>query len=75
MYLLPNTNNAGIKFFMTQHVIVLLIMDMASAKSNVNGRKTKLWFLLPKNPQKFFKNEYTQFIFDQTRVFIFLTTV
>ena len=29
-------------FFMTQHVVVLLIMDMESAKSDVNGRKTKI---------------------------------
>ena len=33
-------------FFMTQLVVVLLIMDMESAKSDVNGRKTKMCFLL-----------------------------
>ena len=30
---------------MTQHVIVLLIMDMESAKSDVNGPKKKVRFL------------------------------
>ena len=33
-------------FFMTQHVVFLLIMDMESAKSDVNGRKKKMCFLL-----------------------------
>ena len=33
-------------FFMTRHVVVLLIIDMESAKSDVNGRKTKMCFLL-----------------------------
>ena len=41
MYLLTNTNIARIKFFMTQHVVVLLIMDIESAKSDVNGPKKK----------------------------------
>ena len=30
---------------MTQHVVVLLIMDMESAKSDVNGKKKKVHFL------------------------------
>jgi hypothetical protein len=30
---------------MTQHVVVLLIMDMESAKSDVNGPKIKIHFL------------------------------
>ena len=30
---------------MTRHVVVVLIMDMESAKSDVNGRKTKMCFL------------------------------
>ena len=29
---------------MTQHVVVLLIMDMESAKSDVNGQKKKVRF-------------------------------
>ena len=29
---------------MTQHVVVLLIMDMESAKSDVNGTKKKVCF-------------------------------
>ena len=44
MYLLTNTNIARIKFFMTQHIVVLLIMDMRSAKSDVNGPKKKYAF-------------------------------
>ena len=31
-------------FFITQHVVVLLIMDMESAKSDVNGRTQKYDF-------------------------------
>ena len=31
----------GFNFFMTQHVAVLLIIDMDSAKSDVNGPKKK----------------------------------
>ena len=31
-------------FLMTQHVVVLLIMDMESAKSDVNGPKKKVRF-------------------------------
>ena len=31
-------------FFTTQHVVVLLIMDMESAKSDVNGPKKKVHF-------------------------------
>ena len=42
MYLLTNTNYAVIFFFITRHVIVPLIMDMESAKSDVNGPKTKI---------------------------------
>ena len=44
MYLLTNTNIARIYFFMTQHVVVLLIMDMESPKSDVNGPKKKVHF-------------------------------
>ena len=44
MYLLTITNNAGISFFMTKHGVVLLILDMESAKPDVNGRKTIIWF-------------------------------
>ena len=45
MYALTNTNIAGILFLMTQPVVVFTIMDMESAKSDVNGRKD-LFFLL-----------------------------
>ena len=34
-------NITRIKFFMTQHFVLFLIMDMESAMSDVNGRKTK----------------------------------
>ena len=48
LFLLTNTNIARIKFFMTQHGVVLLIMDIESEKSDVNGPKKKvcLWHIL-----------------------------
>ena len=49
----------GYHFFMTQHVVFLPIMDMESAKYNVNGQKKRkktilLYFVLKsdKNPPK-----------------------
>ena len=45
MYLLTNTNIAGIftnSFLMTPRFDALLIMDMVSENSDVNGWKTKL---------------------------------
>ena len=50
---------------MTQHVVVLLIMDMESAKSDVNGPKKKYvfgaFYLKKKSDQKNnFKNISTQ---------------
>ena len=45
MYLLTNTNIARINFFMTQHVVVLLIIDIESSKSDVNGPKKKSMLL------------------------------
>ena len=44
MYLLTKTNIAGILFFLTQHVVVFLITNMESAKSDVNVRKTNKMF-------------------------------
>ena len=46
MYLLTNPKLLGFNFFMTQHVVVLLIMDMESAKSDVNGPKNKVRFCI-----------------------------
>ena len=46
MYLLTNTNIARFEFGLTQNVVVLLIMDMESAKSDVNGPKKKVRFWL-----------------------------
>ena len=47
MYLLTNIKHCwDLIIFMTQYGVVLLIMDMESAKSDVNGRKTKILFLL-----------------------------
>ena len=45
---------------MTQHVVVLLIMDMESAKSDVNGQMTKIcfWYFVlksDKNPKNTFQ--------------------
>ena len=39
---------------MTQHVIVVLIIDMESAKSDVNGpkKKVRFWRILIKNVTK-----------------------
>ena len=59
----------------TQNFVVLLIMDMVSAKSYVNGRKKKYvfcYFVLKsdKNPQNCLKNVWTQFVVDQTRTSI-----
>ena len=34
----------GFNFCMTKHIVVLLIMDMKEAKSDVNGRKEKVCF-------------------------------
>ena len=45
MYLLTNTNTARIFFLKTQHVFVLLIMDMESAKTDINGPNKKVCFL------------------------------
>ena len=44
----------GFYFFMTQHVVVLLIMDIESAKSDVNGPKKKVcfWRILMKKRDK-----------------------
>ena len=42
MYLLTNTNIAGIYFSMTHNFVILLSMDMESAKSDENGLKTKI---------------------------------
>ena len=39
MYALRNTNIAGIQFVMTKYAVILAIIDMASAKSDVNGPK------------------------------------
>ena len=44
MYALRNTNIAVIYFFSTKCANVLAIMDMASAKSDVNGPKKKACF-------------------------------
>ena len=47
---------------MTQHIVVLMIIDMESAKSDVNGSKKKVhfWRILTKKvtntPKKIFKN-------------------
>ena len=43
---------------MTQHGVVLLIMDMESAKSDVNGQKKKVrfWRIFYKNGTKTAKN-------------------
>ena len=47
-------NNCYEYFLMTQHIVVLLIMDMESAKSDVNGPKEKVhfWRILIKKLQK-----------------------
>ena len=45
MYALRNANIGVIIFFMTKlYAVVLAIMDMASAKSDVNGPKKKVHF-------------------------------
>ena len=45
--MLTNTNIAGIlKIGRTQHVVVMPIMDMESAKSDLNGRKEIVYLLL-----------------------------
>ena len=36
----------GFNFFMTKHIVVLLIKDIKLAKSEVNGRKEKVCFWL-----------------------------
>ena len=52
----------GFNFCMTKHIVVLLIMDMKEAKSDVNGRKEKVcfcYFVLEsakKKTKKGFKN-------------------
>ena len=44
---------------MTKHVVVLLIMDMESTKSDVNGQKKKLRFWrIKKNVTKTAKNRF-----------------
>ena len=55
MYLLTN-----LILFMTQHDVVLLIMDMESAKSNVNGpkKKVRLWLIFNKNMTRTAKNRF-----------------
>ena len=61
-YVWTNANTAGFKFFMTKHIVVLLIMDIKWAKSDVNGRKEKVCFWLlcirkwQKKTNKCFKN-------------------
>ena len=49
MYALTNTNIAGIRFSITKYVVVLAIMDMVSAKSDVNSPKEKSMFLATLN--------------------------
>ena len=44
MYALKNTNIARIYFFMTIFCVILAIMDMASAMSDVNVLKKKVCF-------------------------------
>ena len=39
MYSLRNTNIAGIFFFMTKYGVILAIIEMASAKFELNGPK------------------------------------
>ena len=34
----------GFNFFMTKHIVVMVIMDMKEAKSDVNGRKEEVCF-------------------------------
>ena len=41
MYALRNTNKAETHFLMTKYAIVLVIMDMAWAKSDVKGPNQK----------------------------------
>jgi hypothetical protein len=45
---------------MTQHVVVLLILDIESAKSDVNGPKKKVcfWRILMKNMTRTAKNMF-----------------
>ena len=45
---------------MTQHVVVLLIIDIESAKSDVNGPKKKIYFwrILMKNVTRTAKNMF-----------------
>ena len=50
-------------FFMTQHVVVLLIMDMESAKSDVNGAKKilcfwQLWIKKWQKPKNYVSKSY-----------------
>ena len=41
MYALKNTKKAKIQFLMTKFTVILAILDMASAKPDVNGPKKK----------------------------------
>ena len=56
MYALRNTNKAETHFLMTKYAIVLVIMDMAWAKSDVNGPNKKGMFLYvtPKHKKEWF---------------------
>ena len=50
MYALRNTNIGVIEFVFTTYSVILAIMDIASAKSDVNGPKKKvcLWRIIMK---------------------------
>ena len=62
---------------MTKHVVFLPIIDMESAKSDVNGLKEKVGFLLLciikwQKRKKCLKNGYTLLLLDQDEVSVFL---